>query len=233
MIHIGDRLGKKYDYWRYYILFRLKYGIRFINYTHHWEILKYPKMYIRPGFVPKPEQIIFDIGAQYGDYAMIWEKRDHANVWAFEILPENYMEMQKDLFLNKSSVHIVRIAVGNGNPIEYVSDGNMASYAHSDNPKISTMRIDDFVQKNKIYPHIMKIDVEGFEYEVLEGSIMTINTYHPKIIIETHSSELRKKCDNFLREQEYKLEYEGRKTKGEKWMDEITNLFYEYEGVKT
>ncbi len=227
MIHIGDYWGRKYDSTRFYLPFRLKYNIRFTHWWKHGEIIRCPTMYDNPSFVPGSGSIVFDIGSQYGDFSLLWEKRNHAIVYAFEALPENYAEMQRDFAINKSSTHSILGFIGNGNPIEFENTGTMATKKESINPKISTMRIDDFVNNSKVIPSFVKIDVEGFEYEVLEGMGETLEKYRPKIIMETHSKALRKKCDEFLVEHEYEQWYEGRVTKGLLgWMDEVVNLFY-------
>ena len=74
----------------------------------------------------------------------------------------------------------------------------------------------------------MKIDVEGFELDVLEGAVETIKKYHPKIIIETHSKELEKKTKEFLSRFDYRLKHEGRSiyNVNDKF-DKVTNLFFE------
>ena len=226
MIHIGDRWGKKYDFMRVYVPFVLRYGIRFTHWSKHIEILKDPTMYDRPGFVPTAESVVFDVGSQYGDYALLWEKRNQAVVYAFEALHKNYSEMQLDFALNRSSIQSVRTFVGNGNPVEFENTGTMATRKESLNPHVATMKIDDFVEGNGITPQIVKIDVEGFEYEVLEGMYETLQVFRPKIIMETHSSELRRKCSRFLEDIGYKQWYEGRFTKGTDWMDEVVNLFF-------
>ncbi len=141
MIHIGNYWGRKYDFTRFYLPFRLKYNIRFTHWWEHGEIIRCPTMYDNPSFVPGSGSIVFDIGSQYGDFSLLWEKRNHAIVYAFEALPENYAEMQRDFALNKSSVHSIRTFVGNGNPIEFENTGTMATKKESINPKISTMRI--------------------------------------------------------------------------------------------
>lgn len=226
MIHIGDSWGKKYDFMRFYVPFVLRYGIRFTHWQKHSEILRDPAMYDKPDFVPMTGSVVFDIGSQYGDYALLWEKRNHAVVFAFEALPENYSEMLQDFDLNRSSIYSVCAFVGNGNPVEFENTGTIATRKESLNPHVSTMKIDDFVEGKGIIPHIIKIDVEGFEYEVLEGMHETLRKFHPKIIMETHSSELRSKCSRFLDDIGYEQWYEGRSIKGMGWMDEIVNLFF-------
>jgi hypothetical protein len=74
---------------------------------------------------------------------------------------------------------------------------------------------------------LLKIDVEGFEYDVLNGAVNTIRRLKPKIILETHSKELRQKCDDFLKKAGYRLKVEGRTVlSNQKGFDEVTNLFY-------
>ena len=228
MIHIGDYWERKYDFTRFYLPFTLKYSIRFTHWNWHGEIITCPTMYDRPQFVPNQGDILFDIGAQYGDFSLLWEKRNHAVVYAFEALHENYAEMQRDFALNKSSIHSILGFVGNGNAVEFENTGTMATRKESPNPHISTMRIDDFIGSSSVIPDFIKIDVEGFEYEVLQGMTEILQKFQPKIIIETHSSELRRKCHRFLTDVGYEQWYEGRTAKGVGigWMDEVVNLFY-------
>ena len=47
-------------------------------------------------------------------------------------------------------------------------------------------------------PFFMKVDVEGFEIEVLEGSIATIRKHLPAILIEIQSEQTFKKVQEFL-----------------------------------
>jgi FkbM family methyltransferase len=248
MIHIGKRLGKIYDritpYTTYfsdrahYNTFKFRFGIKFTHWRHHMEILRDPYMYFY--FPPKEGNTIIDIGAQYGDYAILWAKHFQTKVIAFEPLSENFGEMFDDCALNdvlsvdldkldNGNVDCQKYFIGDGNPITFKQSGNMAS-KQEDGEKEDTITLDDFIQQNPyvIEPNIVKIDVEGFEMEVLKGAIDTIKTFHPKIIIETHSKELRKQCHEFLENLGYDLYFEGRTIKTKGWMDEVTNLFYAY-----
>lgn len=51
---------------------------------------------------------------------------------------------------------------------------------------------------------LMHLDVEGFEYEVLQGSINVLKKYKPKIIIEVIHSD-KKKLHDFLTNYNYKF----------------------------
>ena len=66
---------------------------------------------------------------------------------------------------------------------------------------------------------ILKIDVEGFEYDVLQGASKLLQEQKPRLILEVHSIELRGKCETFLSKLDYKLIFEGRKI----WAD-VENL---------
>ena len=225
-----DRIGTIWDYFRDYIPFVIKNDVRFSKWKHHKEMLDDPNMYLIPGF--EPEKMIFDIGSQYGDWAILWARKFDVTVYAFEPLRENIDEMENDIRLNKMErvIYPIKILIGDGTPVDYKTDGNMAVYAKTGEFNYNTRSIDDFVGIYKEIPDLMKIDVEGFEYDVLVGAIRTIGIYHPKIIIETHSSQLREKCDEFLRNLDYDLIHKGREIKGSGWMDEVTNLFYRYRG---
>ena len=227
MIHIGDKLGKKYEYFRYYIPFVLKYHIRFTNWRHHMEIIKEPDMYLKEGFIPNENQKIFDVGSQYGDWALMWTKKYKAIVFAFEPIKENIKEMFKDMDKNREyKILTYEGFIGDGKPIYYNQNGNMMVYSES-GLFTPTTTLDSIVTQTTIIPDIIKIDVEGFEFQVLKGALGVLDTFKPKIILETHSKELREQCHEMLVNFNYKLSYTGRSFKGKDWMDEITNLFYE------
>ncbi len=70
---------------------------------------------------------------------------------------------------------------------------------------------------------------EGFEYDVLLGAIETIKRTKPKIILEAHSKELRRECEEILKNLNYELKVEGRKVESNSpGFDTVQNLFYEF-----
>lgn len=55
-----------------------------------------------------------------------------------------------------------------------------------------TVTLDMFVKEKKICPEIIKIDVEGYEFNVLKGSKNVIQKYKPVIFLSIHPNHLKK-----------------------------------------
>ena len=53
-----------------------------------------------------------------------------------------------------------------------------------DRNSIPMVSVDDFVKKNGLEIHFMKIDVEGHEIEVLEGARRTVGSHAPLVLLE-------------------------------------------------
>ena len=128
--------------------------------------------------------------------------------------------------LKKDSIKAFNIALGNKEKTAMISySGEMANNSNKGKKIKATFRTLD---SYKLKADLLKIDVEGFEMEVLEGAIKTIKKYHPKIIIETHSRALEKQTKEFLSRLNYKLKHEGRSSYNvNKEFDKVTNLFFE------
>ena len=50
------------------------------------------------------------------------------------------------------------------------------------------MRLDNFTFDNKISPNFIKIDVEGFEFEVIKGMLYTLKNFQPILMIEVQDN---------------------------------------------
>ena len=54
--------------------------------------------------------------------------------------------------------------------------------------------LEDFIFKKKIFPNILKIDVEGSELSVVKGAKSYLKIYKPIIFLSIHVSFLKEKC---------------------------------------
>lgn len=224
-IKAGKRILKKRG--RYYA--KQRYNLEFTENSDVDEIFTDNIYSIYSDFIPKEGQVVVDIGAQYGDYAILCSKVYKAKVYTFEPLPENFKEITENIKLNglnERQIQAFNVALGNKDKTEILSySGEMANnFGEGNRIEVEFRTLDSY----KIKPDLMKIDVEGFELDVLEGAIETIKKYHPKIIIETHSKELEKKTKEFLSRFDYRLKHEGRSiyNVNDKF-DKVTNLFFE------
>ena len=215
-----------YNLYKKYFKIKKDYGIKLYHIFRYryGEFINNPEMYIKNDFLLFNE-VIFDIGTQYGDYALLWEKWFNADVYAFELLHLNYKILLKNIKINDSLIHPYNIAIGNGQNINYFIKGNMANKGYIHYKETFTATIDNLVSELKVIPKLIKIDVEGFEYEVLYGGLNFLKQYRPKIILEVHSKKLFEKCNNFLLSLNYKLTYtDNERSNG--LMDYVANLYY-------
>lgn len=129
----------------------------------------------------KDPQIIFDVGAYIGEFSLEVNKSFKvATVYAFEPVNASYNK-----FVNATSsikkIKVFNIALGNESgtveiPLYKEASINTlkaANYDHSpiSSEKITVQRLADFVKDNNIVKiDIFKVDVEGFELEVLKGA---------------------------------------------------------------
>lgn len=135
----------------------------------------------------EPGTTALDIGAHIGSHTVTLAQLlgPDGVVYAFEPQRKIYRELVKNLELNEVTNAVpLRFAVGNQNKLIEMSptndfDGRMHVGRGGDAAELR--RIDDFGFQNV---SLMKVDVEGFELEVLKGARETIARWHPAIIIE-------------------------------------------------
>lgn len=184
------------------------------------------KVYSIDGFTPEKGDVVLDVGANYGDSAIWWAKTFGAKVIAFEPLKNVYSILCKNIEMNHiENIMAYNIALGKGNKLEGYSNGDMFIAGKKGQQKlIDSMPLDNFPVETV---NILKIDVEGFEADVLEGGIKTLKKHRPKVIMEVHSYLLKQKCHSILTELGYRLSLSGRIVKsGAPGMDLVQNLFY-------
>ena len=219
-IRIGENLGKYYDLATKYIPYKIKNGIWLPRGSEMFEGI-YEEF---PGFLPMPNDLVVDVGAWVGDYAVLCNRKYGANVVAFEPLTRNYNLMKDLIRRNRAKVDIHNVALSSSRySKEMLSDNNMlAAVEYS-----SHSQVIDFIPLDEygLKPNILKIDVEGFEMDVLKGSVNTLKTSRPKLIIETHSSKLEAEVRGFLGNFGYTVQHEKDRHSGIGWMDTVVVLF--------
>ena len=154
---------------------------------------------------------LYDIGANIGMFTVyIAMKREDVSIIGFE--PEELAYKCLSLTLNslgRKNISVFNKGVGSSFEDKklYKSSINDGGHSfHEDHSKnelngeirdfkiASIINLDEFVQsKNLSMPDAIKIDVEGFELEVLKGSINTIRQNRPAMLIECSNTDLSSK----------------------------------------
>lgn len=221
----------------YYIPFVLKEGVRLVNPRGCAEFIK-TRMYEKhKDFLPNREGLVLDIGPQYCDYALIAAKKYGSYVLAFEASKFNYAIGLTNILINNADnkVFLSNCAIGDKNDsIKLHYSGGMANaFGLGEEELVSMRKLDELLDElsgtpilDSIKPDLIKLDIEGFEYEALQGMSQTIDKYHPRIIIETHTSLLYEKCSHYLESYGYHLKHEQNKRNDNGPFDLVSESFW-------
>lgn len=133
---------------------------------------------------------VFDIGANIGNHTLFFLNECGVNrVYSFEPVPETFRILQKNVELNglQDRCLLFNKAIGKieGRAIiSHFCEDNIGGTCLSNNEKgnIQVMSIDEMNISEKI--NFVKIDVEGFELDVVLGMVEFVKKNHPIILIE-------------------------------------------------
>ncbi|HNQ12441.1 MAG TPA: FkbM family methyltransferase [Bacteroidia bacterium] len=168
----------------------------------------------------KSGDLILDIGSNMGEVCLNFAKRSGANgtVYSFEPHPLNYKRLQKNLSLNPElKVFTYQNGFGDHKAsyrMSTVDNHNKGMNRIRENGEIPVeiITLDEFVENQKLKEiNLIKIDTEGFEFNVLKGSVNTIKNYKPKLFIELDDRNLKeqnssaKQLVSFLIHQNYSI----------------------------
>lgn len=108
----------------------------------------------------------------------------------FEPVPLNTDVIARNIELNKiENVTLVRAAVGSKTGRTWITDESNAQVSGpGQGIEVDVVALDDYAHLN---PTLLKIDVEGFEAEVLKGA-QNVLAKCPKIHLELHPNPLKR-----------------------------------------
>lgn len=180
----------------------------------HWyqENLWEPPVQIALQDLCKPGDIVFDVGANFGGLTMVMSRSVglKGKVCAFEASPRIIDKCQRNLVWNGcNNVQLYHKAVyhtsGEKVPIYLGSHLNDSIYQNAESETaayyVSTLTLDDFVAQTGLVPNLVKMDIEGAEFDAIKGMIKTIENAKPHLILETQREDTR--CLDWLREKGY------------------------------
>jgi FkbM family methyltransferase len=155
-----------------------------------------------------PNMDVIDIGANIGLYTILCSKLISQNnkVLAVEPAPEAIEYLRKNIANN----NCLNVIIHEGMAIErlesrqlsvipgmseYSSAGSISHKAvdgiRSTLVTASGETIDSMVERHKLAPGLIKMDIEGGEYSALMGAISTLQKYKPVILLEVSNDLLQ------------------------------------------
>jgi FkbM family methyltransferase len=135
-----------------------------------------------------PGMKVVDVGANIGYYLLMFERGvgPSGKVVCIEPSPENLPELKRNIETNHlSNVTLCEVALGSSDGIIGLDAGTNSGVVPWEDSiyKIPMKRLDSLLQEKV---ELIKIDVEGYEGEVLKGALETIKKHRPVIFLELH-----------------------------------------------
>jgi len=132
------------------------------------------------------DSVVYDVGANIGYHTTAFASRAR-QVISFEPNPQNFALLQQNT-AGHERITAYQAAVSNTLGTGYIADFDPAVYGNFGHMTMSTsgvqvpcMTLDSL---NHAPPDLIKIDVEGHEYEVLQGSIHLLKNRRPVVYYE-------------------------------------------------
>ena len=200
--------------------------------------------YVRPGMT------CIDVGAHVGIYTMLFSElvTDSGQVHSFEPTPWTHALLQKNTQTLKN-VHINNNAIAETKRVLTFADygpgygaynsahaaGAPALSATPHMTEVESVSLDEYCAEHSLTPDIIKIDSEGFEYEVLLGAkalLSNASQPRPLITIEVANGDswAQNRNDSFRLLKEHQFVLYGITTEG-LIQSQAEQDFYEYDNL--
>jgi FkbM family methyltransferase len=146
----------------------------------------------------RPDDTVWDVGANVGFYTEIFCNAvgPQGSVVAFEPFPESIAEIKRR-FPDCSWLHIENVALGEKDATGHLalSDSSTTHHLTSEASEAESIPVEvirgDAIYERRGAPHLIKIDVEGFEEEVLKGLSRTLSSPELRgVFVEVHFRSL-------------------------------------------
>lgn len=154
-------------------------------------------------------QVFWDLGAHVGYYSLLFRASNlQGEIIAFEPSELNAELFKRHMQLNKiGDYSLYTKAVSNqiGSLAFYEGKTSVAGKLTEDGERrVDVIRLSEWVANKKIkIPQLIKMDIEGEEYKVLQDIHSILKTHKPKIFLSTHGKDVHQACISFLGELGY------------------------------
>jgi FkbM family methyltransferase len=170
----------------------------------------------------RPASVVYDVGSHAGSFALGMARLvgESGRVVAFDADPDNAATLQESIVRNhlEARLQVVHTAVWSytaRHGIPFRRGGRRRSEGgvevNGQHPVLGTgeviavpvVALDAFIAAGGPAPELVKIDVEGGEYEVLCGGSTLFTKQRPLVIVEVHHPQAADQIDAWLGKNRY------------------------------
>lgn len=157
----------------------------------------------------RTDSVVYDVGSNIGSHAVAFAKMvPDGDVIAFEPNPTHHYLLCKNIELNGCrNIRAYNVAATATTQMTTVEDFDTAKQGNfgiihvgAGNIPCQGLAIDDM---GIPHPDVIKIDVEGFETDVLVGATRTIEQSRPVVFYEAQEPQTLQGCYDFLAARDY------------------------------
>lgn len=153
----------------------------------------------------RPGDVVWDVGANIGDMALFVAKRTGARVEAFEPSPSVFAKLVANVGLNpglevrpramglSDDDGVVRFYASAERTNAGVGSLGRAANTVDEGVEVRVARGDSLVANGETRPRIVKMDIEGFEPEALEGMRGILTAGETLVCVESSGYRLRER----------------------------------------
>ena len=156
--------------------------------------------------------VLYDIGANVGYFSLLAAvlTGSQGQVYAFEPLPRNVDFLKQHIALNcLDNIEVIEAAVSDREGQAAFALGASTAMGHigeTGEIEVDLVSLDALLDRGEIKPpDTIKIDVEGAEFEVLQGARNLLSRYRPILFLDTHQREAHKKAIQLLSDLGYQF----------------------------
>lgn len=141
----------------------------------------------------KNMRFLVDVGALYGVFSLVFTSRPNTTAYAFEPGSLAFFGLQENVTVSGQNIipHNLFIGDKTGHPVDCGIEWKHVTanrFPDERRCKFLEYALDDMALRGA---DCMKIDVEGYECQVLRGAQRTITRFSPVIFLENHPTVLR------------------------------------------
>ena len=188
----------------------------------------------------KRGMVVFDIGTNIGETLLNFAaiSGPAGRVFGFEPVEENFSKCRFNISLNDfNNIELSRMALSDKRERLYfvpASNSNSGGiFMHKDKQdaemSIEAVTLDEYVDEHNIRSiDFIKIDVEGFELNVLKGAAESVRKFRPVLFVEVDADNLKRQGTTPHQLEELLTRYGySIKVAGEKHLTAGNNLHYD------